>query len=65
MRAVQALICLPVFLALGCGGGSSPSAPAALAIQPAAVTVLTGSSVAFSASLGGAPDPAVTWSVLE
>ncbi|WP_306601132.1 hypothetical protein [Geothrix sp. 21YS21S-2] len=65
MRAVHALICLPVLLAPGCGGGSSPAAPAALAVQPAAVTVLTGSTVAFSASLGGVSGVAVTWSVVE
>jgi hypothetical protein len=51
---------------LSCGGGTSPfSGSGSVAVSPASLTLTPGAKATFSATMGGSPDSAVTWSVLE
>lgn len=57
-------------LLFGCGGGGASGGgekgePVSITISPATTEVTTGGTVAFTASVSGAPEIAVVWSVQE
>lgn len=70
LLAIISLLTLTVGL-IGCGGGSdnpNPSgspAPTGVLVTPGTVTLLTGRTQAFSATIANATNPAVTWRVGE
>ena len=70
-KASPLLIIFAVSLFLsGCGGGGSSGGggkgePVSIAINPPSASVATGGTVAFTASVSGAPDTTVTWGVQE
>lgn len=62
---------LTFFFAIGCGGGSNstpspqPIPPINVSIAPATANVLVGTAVKFVASVSGAANPGVSYSVVE
>ena len=69
MRVVDCVLGTALVFSLACGGGhgSSPAAPTAVsvAITPPGVSLWTGGTQAFTATVGGSTNQAVTWSVVE
>lgn len=55
------------FLCLACGGGdvAGPPAPIAVVISPAADTLTVGARATFRATVSGATDTLVTWTLVE
>lgn len=60
-------VILTFAVACGGGGGSTPAPPAAVsvALTPSGASLWTGGTQAFTATVSGTANPAVTWSVLE
>ena len=71
MRGRALAIWTTLLLAVACGGGGSAQPPPpptpviTVAISPAGVSLWTGGTQAFQATVTGTPNTAVTWSVVE